>query len=76
MGETMSGRPLTGDRRRIVTAPSSSAAAMRGPALLTGAREPAVLGRNFTLQVFPGQEHAIDPKLLAPALTAFPAAAG
>ncbi|MFE0640653.1 hypothetical protein ACFW2Y_03360 [Streptomyces sp. NPDC058877] len=41
------------------------------PHMLTGARELAALGEDFTLQVFPGQEHSIDPKVLAPALTAF-----
>ncbi|MFI6423146.1 hypothetical protein ACIBG6_37895 [Streptomyces sp. NPDC050842] len=39
--------------------------------MLTGARELAALADNFTLQVFPGQEHNIGPELLAPALTGF-----
>ncbi|MFC7922088.1 alpha/beta fold hydrolase [Streptomyces cinereoruber] len=75
MGETMSGRPLSGDRWRTVTIPVLVGSGDAGaPHMLTGARELAALGGNFTLQVFPGQDHDIAPHLLAPALTSFLAA--
>jgi hypothetical protein len=38
---------------------------------MCGARELATAGDNFTLRIFPGQEHAIDAQVLAPALAGF-----
>ncbi|MFE0581574.1 alpha/beta fold hydrolase [Streptomyces sp. NPDC058874] len=72
MGETMSGRPLPADRWQSVTVPVLVGSGDAGPPhMLTGARELAALKDNFTLRVFPGEEHAIDPKHLAPVLTGF-----
>ncbi|MFJ6012905.1 alpha/beta fold hydrolase [Streptomyces sp. NPDC092952] len=72
MGDTMSGRPLPLDRWASVTVPVLVGSGDAGaPHILTGARELAGTGDNFTLQVFPGEEHTIAPKDLAPALTAF-----
>ncbi|MGW5638388.1 alpha/beta fold hydrolase [Streptomyces sp. NPDC003832] len=72
MGETMSGRPLPTDRWQSVTVPVLVASGDAGaPHMLTGARELAALADNFTLHVFPGQEHNIGPELLAPVLTGF-----
>ncbi|MFI1701852.1 alpha/beta fold hydrolase [Streptomyces bobili] len=72
MGETMSGQPLPTDRWQSVTVPVLVGSGDAGaPQMLTGARELAALADNFTLHVFPGQEHNIDPRLLAPALTSF-----
>ncbi|MFJ3505504.1 MULTISPECIES: hypothetical protein [unclassified Streptomyces] len=72
MGDTMSGRPLPADRWRSVTVPVLVGSGDAGaPHMLTGARELAALADNFTLRVFPGQEHTIAPGLLAPVLTGF-----
>ncbi|MER6677665.1 alpha/beta hydrolase [Streptomyces sp. NPDC000983] len=72
MGETMSGRPLPTDRWQSVTVPVLVASGDAGaPHMLTGARELAALADNFTLHVFPGQEHNIGPELLVPVLTGF-----
>ncbi|MFB6817976.1 alpha/beta fold hydrolase [Streptomyces sp. NPDC056347] len=72
MGDTMSGRPLPLDRWASVAAPVLVASGDAGaPHILTGARELAEAGDNFTLRVFPGEEHTIAPKTLAPALAAF-----
>ncbi|MEU1854180.1 alpha/beta hydrolase [Streptomyces sp. NPDC019990] len=72
MGDTMSGRPLPADRWRSVTVPVLVGSGDAGaPHMLTGARELAALAEDFTLRVFPGQEHNIDPELLAPVLTGF-----
>ncbi|MFM9499462.1 alpha/beta fold hydrolase [Streptomyces galilaeus] len=72
MGETMSGQPLPTDLWQSVTVPVLVGSGDAGaPQMLTGARELAALADNFTLHVFPGQEHNIDPQLLAPALTSF-----
>ncbi|MFE7468412.1 alpha/beta fold hydrolase [Streptomyces sp. NPDC057499] len=72
MGDTMSGRPLPLDRWASVTAPVLVASGDAGaPHILTGASELAEAGDNFTLRVFPGEEHTIAPKTLAPALAAF-----
>ncbi|MGW7071802.1 alpha/beta fold hydrolase [Streptomyces sp. NPDC054855] len=72
MGDTMSGRPLPADRWESVKVPVFVGSGDAGaPHMLTGARELAALADNFTLHVFPGQEHAITPELLAPVLTDF-----
>ncbi|MFB6520208.1 alpha/beta fold hydrolase [Streptomyces sp. NPDC056401] len=72
MGDTMSGRPLPTDRWQSVTVPVLVGCGDAGaPQMLTGARELAALADNFTLRVFPGQEHNIAPELLAPTLTGF-----
>ncbi|MFJ4428610.1 alpha/beta fold hydrolase [Streptomyces bobili] len=72
MGETMSGQPLPTDLWQSATVPVLVGSGDAGaPQMLTGARELAALADNFTLHVFPGQEHNIDPQLLAPALTSF-----
>ncbi|MFI6979098.1 alpha/beta fold hydrolase [Embleya sp. NPDC050154] len=72
MGDTMSGRPLPADRWRSVTVPVLVGSGDAGaPHMLTGARELVALADNFTLHVFPGQEHNIGPELLAPVLTGF-----
>ncbi|MDX3526802.1 alpha/beta hydrolase [Streptomyces sp. ID05-39B] len=72
MGDTMSGQPLPTDRWHSVTVPVLVGSGDAGaPQMLTGARELAALADNFTLHVFPGQEHNIDPQLLAPTLTSF-----
>ncbi|TXS49929.1 alpha/beta fold hydrolase [Streptomyces sp. t39] len=72
MGDTMSGRPLPADRWRSVTVPVLVGSGDAGPPhMLTGARELAALADNFTLHVFPGQEHTIAPELLAPVLAGF-----
>ncbi|MFE1441135.1 alpha/beta fold hydrolase [Streptomyces sp. NPDC058739] len=72
MGDTMSGRPLPLERWTSVTVPVFVGSGDAGaPHMLTGARELAAAGPNFTLRVFPGEEHAIDAKVLAPALTGF-----
>ncbi|QIJ66295.1 alpha/beta hydrolase [Streptomyces sp. JB150] len=72
MGDTMSGRPLPVDRWRSVTIPVLVGSGDAGaPHMLTGARELAASAGNFSLRVFPGQQHDIDPQLLAPVLTDF-----
>lgn len=72
MGDTMSGRPLPADRWQSVTVPVLVGSGDAGaPHMLDGARELAAQADNFTLRIFPGQEHDIDPKLLAPVLTDF-----
>ncbi|MET9373681.1 alpha/beta hydrolase [Streptomyces sp. NPDC002992] len=72
MGDTMSGRPLPADRWRSVTIPVLVGSGDAGAAhMLGGARELAARGDNYTLHTFPGQDHAIDPTLLAPVLTGF-----
>ncbi|WP_331737773.1 alpha/beta hydrolase [Streptomyces sp. NBC_01276] len=72
MGDTMSGRPLPADRWQSVTVPVLVGSGDAGaPHMLDGARELASLADNFTLQVFPGQEHGIAPEVLAPVLTGF-----
>ncbi|RST15015.1 alpha/beta hydrolase [Streptomyces sp. WAC05374] len=72
MGDTMSGRPLPADRWQSVTIPVLVGSGDAGaPHMLTGARELASLAENFSLHTFPGQEHDIDPALLAPVLTEF-----
>ncbi|MGQ4488363.1 alpha/beta fold hydrolase [Streptomyces sp. SAS_281] len=72
MGDTMSGRPLPVERWASVTVPVLVGSGdMGAPHMLTGARELAAAGDNFTLQVFPGAEHDISPQAMAPALAAF-----
>lgn len=72
MGDTMSGRPLPADRWRSVKVPVFVGSGDAGaPHMLTGAQELATLADNFALHVFSGQEHAIAPELLAPALNGF-----
>lgn len=72
MGDTMSGRPLSAERWQSVTIPVLVGSGDAGaPHMLTGARELAALAGNFSLHTFPGQEHDIDPALLAPVLTDF-----
>ncbi|MEW2418661.1 alpha/beta hydrolase [Streptomyces sp. NPDC046866] len=72
MGDTMSGRPLPLDRWASVTVPVLVGSGDAGaPHMLTGARELAAAGDNFTLRVFPGEEHTIEAKRLAPALADF-----
>ncbi|MFI8966233.1 alpha/beta fold hydrolase [Streptomyces sp. NPDC053493] len=72
MGDTMSGRPLPVERWAAVTVPVLVGSGDAGaPHMLTGARELAAAGDNFTLRVFPGEEHTIAPDVLAPALADF-----
>ncbi|WP_405901388.1 alpha/beta hydrolase [Streptomyces sp. NBC_00727] len=72
MGDTMSGRPLPVERWASVTVPVLVGSGDAGaPHMLTGARELAATGDNFTLRVFPGEEHTIAPHALAPALADF-----
>ncbi|WP_460367822.1 alpha/beta fold hydrolase [Actinocorallia lasiicapitis] len=72
MGDTMSGRPLPGDRWTSVTVPVLVGSGDSGPDhMLNGARELAALSDDFTLRIFPGQDHDIAPTVLSPALTAF-----
>ncbi|TRV80856.1 alpha/beta hydrolase [Streptomyces sp. 130] len=72
MGDTMSGRPLPVARWASVTVPVLVGSGDAGaPHMLTGARELAATGDNFTLRVFPGQEHDIAARVLAPALADF-----
>ncbi|BAU83746.1 alpha/beta hydrolase fold protein [Streptomyces laurentii] len=72
MGDTMSGHPLPVDRWASVTVPVLVGSGDQGaPHILTGARELAEAGDNFTLRVFPGEEHAIAPQVLAPVLADF-----
>ncbi|WP_031008649.1 alpha/beta fold hydrolase [Streptomyces sp. NRRL F-5727] len=77
MGDTMSGRPLPADRWASVTVPVLVGSGDAGaPHLLTGARACAALADNFTLRVFPGEEHTIAPAALAPVLVDFFTAEG
>ncbi|MFF0437178.1 alpha/beta fold hydrolase [Streptomyces sp. NPDC004327] len=72
MGESMSGRPLPLARWASVTVPVLVGSGDAGaPHMLAGARELAESGDNYTLRVFPGEEHTIAPQVLAPALVAF-----
>ncbi|MFE4637747.1 alpha/beta fold hydrolase [Streptomyces sp. NPDC056773] len=72
MGDTMSGRPLPAGRWRPVTVPVLVGSGDAGaPHMLNGARELAALADNFTLRVFPGEEHDIPAPCLAPVLEAF-----
>ncbi|SEB69047.1 Pimeloyl-ACP methyl ester carboxylesterase [Streptomyces sp. 2131.1] len=72
MGDTMSGRPLPVERWASVTVPVLVGSGDAGaPHMLTGARELVAAGDNFSLRVFPGEEHTIEPKNLAPALADF-----
>lgn len=72
MGDTMSGRPLPVDRWASVTVPVLVGSGDAGaPHMLTGATELAAAGDNFILRVFPGEDHTIDAKALAPALIGF-----
>ncbi|MFC4010864.1 alpha/beta fold hydrolase [Nonomuraea purpurea] len=72
MGAGMSGRPLPADRWQSVKVPVLVGSGDAGaPHMLTGARELAALADNFALHIFPGQEHNIDPGILAPVLTGF-----
>ncbi|MFC8535710.1 alpha/beta fold hydrolase [Streptomyces sp. NPDC057249] len=72
MGESMSGRPLPVERWASVTVPVLVGSGDRGaPHMLTGARELAAAGDNYTLRVFPGEEHDISAQVMAPALAAF-----
>ncbi|MFJ8697215.1 alpha/beta fold hydrolase [Streptomyces roseolilacinus] len=72
MGDTMSGRPLPADRWRSVTVPVLVGSGDAGhPHMLAGARALAALGDHYTLRVLPGQEHDVDPAVLAPVLTDF-----
>ncbi|MGW1774706.1 alpha/beta fold hydrolase [Streptomyces sp. NPDC002104] len=72
MGDTMSGRPLPADRWQSVKVPVLVGTGDAGaPHMLTGARELSALSGNFSLHVFPGQQHDIAPELLAPVLTGF-----
>ncbi|MEU8539919.1 alpha/beta hydrolase [Streptomyces sp. NPDC048717] len=72
MGDTMAGRPLPLDRWASVTVPVLVGSGDRGaPHILTSARELTTAGDNFTLRLFPGEEHAIAPPVLAPALADF-----
>ncbi|MFF6778394.1 alpha/beta fold hydrolase [Streptomyces sp. NPDC012637] len=72
MGDTMSGRPLPVGRWASVTVPVLVGSGDAGaPHMLTGARELAASAGNYTLRVFPGEEHAIAPEVLAPALADF-----
>ncbi|WP_437018552.1 alpha/beta fold hydrolase [Streptomyces sp. enrichment culture] len=77
MGDTMSGRPLPADRWKSVTIPVLVGSGDAGaPHMLKGARELAALADNFTLHTFPGQEHDVEPKVLAPVLADFFTATG
>ncbi|MFJ5710008.1 hypothetical protein [Streptomyces sp. NPDC093105] len=77
MGDTMSGRPLPADRWASVTVPVLVGSGDAGaPHLLAGARACAALADNFTLRVFPGEEHTIAPAALAPVLADFFTAEG
>ncbi|MFF4009575.1 alpha/beta fold hydrolase [Streptomyces sp. NPDC001717] len=72
MRDTMSGRPLPAHRRRSVRIPVLVGHGGAGEAYMAnGARQLASLGDHYTLHVFPGQDHGIDPRALAPVLTAF-----
>ncbi|WP_370413152.1 alpha/beta fold hydrolase [Streptomyces fradiae] len=72
MGDTMSGRPLPVERWAPVTVPVLVGSGDAGaPHMLTGARELAASAGNYTLRVFPGEEHTIAPEVLAPVLTDF-----
>lgn len=72
MGDTMSGRPLPVERWASVTVPVLVGSGDAGaPHMLTGARELAASAEQFTLRVFPGEEHTIAPEVLAPVLTDF-----
>ncbi|WP_328904093.1 alpha/beta hydrolase [Streptomyces sp. NBC_00441] len=72
MGDTMSGRPLPVERWAAVAVPVLVGTGDAGdPHMLTGARELASTGDNFTLRVFPGEEHDIPAQALAPVLSAF-----
>ncbi|MFF8288969.1 alpha/beta fold hydrolase [Streptomyces sp. NPDC016309] len=72
MGDTMSGRPLPVERWASVTVPVLVASGDAGaPHMEAGARELAAAGDNFTLRIFPGEEHSIDAQVLAPALAEF-----
>jgi pimeloyl-ACP methyl ester carboxylesterase len=72
MGETMSGRPLSAERWQGVTIPvlvGSGDASF--PWIRTGGQDLARLLPGFTSHSFPGQDHNIDPKALAPVLAEF-----
>ncbi|MFV2120548.1 alpha/beta fold hydrolase [Streptomyces sp. Act-28] len=72
MGDTMSGRPLPADRWRSVTVPVLVGAGDAGEAhILDGARALAALGDNYALRTLPGQQHDVDPAVIAPALADF-----
>ncbi|MFD8637176.1 hypothetical protein [Streptomyces sp. NPDC059533] len=68
----MSGRPLPAERRRSVRIPVLVGYGGAGETYMAnGAKELASSGADYTLHVFPGQDHGIDPHALAPVLTAF-----
>ncbi|MFE2322958.1 hypothetical protein ACFXD5_03350 [Streptomyces sp. NPDC059385] len=72
MSGTMSGRPLPAGRRRSVGIPVLVGHGGAGETYMAnGAKELASLGDNYTLHVLPGQDHSVDPHVLAPVLTSF-----
>lgn len=72
MSGLMSGRPLPADRWSSVSVPVLVAHGGAGePYMAAGAKELASHGAHFTLQTLPGQNHNVDPHVLAPVLTAF-----
>ncbi|WP_404952701.1 alpha/beta fold hydrolase [Streptomyces sp. 147326] len=72
MAGTMSGRPLPADRWRSVNVPVLVGCGSAGETYMAnGAKELASHGDNYTLHALPGQNHNVDPRALAPVLTAF-----
>ncbi|MFG2296120.1 alpha/beta fold hydrolase [Streptomyces sp. NPDC048603] len=72
MSGTMSGRPLPRDRWQSVSVPVLVAHGDAGdPYMINAAKELASHAPHFTLHCLTGQNHNVDPRALAPALTDF-----
>ncbi|MDX3540733.1 hypothetical protein PV721_41910 [Streptomyces sp. MB09-01] len=72
MAATLSGRPLPTDRWRSVDVPVLVGHGSAGETYMAnGAKELAPHGDNYILHALPGQDHNVDPRALAPVLTAF-----
>ncbi|MFF3018252.1 alpha/beta fold hydrolase [Streptomyces sp. NPDC057939] len=72
MRDTMTGRPLPTDRWQSVKVSVLVGHGSAGETYMTnGAKELASHGDNYTLRALPGQNHNVDPHVLAPVLTTF-----
>ncbi|MFD7256363.1 alpha/beta fold hydrolase [Streptomyces sp. NPDC059874] len=70
MRDTMSGRPLPRDRWQSVTVPVLVAHGDSGDAyMINAAKQLGSHAPNYTLRCLPGQNHNVDPRVLAPVLT-------
>ncbi|MFE3763836.1 alpha/beta fold hydrolase [Streptomyces sp. NPDC059104] len=72
MRDLMSGRPLPRARWGTVDVPVPVGHGGAGePYMARAAERLASRSDRFTLHTLPGQDHAVDPRALAPVLTAF-----